>query len=105
MQHFGSFQQPTQGFKDVHLPAPDSISTSFEELRSDEGEWSEIDERKSERRRKWLRAYAVAVAIITVLFILFTQWLDNYIEQNGPAYKNPQLQQELREILEQRDSH
>jgi len=110
VQHFGNFQQPVQGIKDIHLPAPDSISTSFYELRFDEvdgrGVWSEIDvaERKNARRRKWTRALGIAGVIVILLFILFTRWLDNYIEQNSAAYENPQLQQELREILDQRDS-
>jgi len=98
VQHFGNFQQPIRGLKDDHLPAPDSISASF-----DEGEWSEIDERKSARRRKWLRAYAVAVAIITVLFILFTLWLDAQIKQREGelyAFVRP-TQEQLQEIVEQ----
>lgn len=87
VQHFGNFQQPIRGIKDDHLPAPDSIS--FFGSQFDEGAWAESDAavRKSERRRKWLRAYAVAVAIITVLFILFTLWLDNRIKQfDGELY-------------------
>ena len=81
VQHFGSLQRPVRGSKDVHLPEPDSVSISFDEPRSDE---SEIDaaERKSARRRKWIRAFAAAGMIVIVLFILFTLWLDNYINQH-----------------------
>jgi len=103
VQHFGSFQQPVQGFKDIHLPAPDSISSGFDELPFDE---AEIDaaERKSARRRKWLRAYAVVVAIITVLFILFTLWLDSYIKQREGEHISPgalEEKQRMQELVEQ----
>lgn len=103
VQHFGSFQQPVQGLKDVHLPAPDSISTSFDESQFDEAEIEAV-EHKGVRRRNWLRIYAVVVAVLTVLFILYSLWLGAHIDQSSDAYKNPQLQQKLRVILETRDS-
>ena len=98
VQSFGSFQQPVQGIKDVHLPAPDSISAGFDEAEI------EAAEHKGMRRKNWLRIYAIVVAILTVLFILYSLWLGAHIDQNSAAYKNPQLQQKLREILETRDS-
>ena len=100
VQHFGSFQQPVQGMKDVHLPAPDFVSTSFDEPRFDEAE-----ERKSARRRKWIRAFAVAGAIVIVLFILFTHWLDNYIKQYDSELYPIEYwtQEQLQEIVEQRE--
>lgn len=73
VQHFGSFQQPIRGRKNPQLPEPDSVSVDFYESQFDEGD---------KRRSKWLRVYAVVVAIITVLFILFTLWLDNNIKQH-----------------------
>ena len=103
VQHFGSFQQPVQGLKDVHLPAPDSISSGFDEPQFDEAE-IEAAEHKGVRRRNWLRIYAVVVAVLTVLFILYSLWLGAHIDQSSAANKNTQLQQELREILEARDS-
>jgi len=103
VQHLGNFQQPIRGLKDDHLPAPDSVS--FYESRFDEEAWpeGEAEWRKNERRRKWLRAYAVAVAIITVLFILFTLWLDAQIKQREGelyAFVRP-TQEQLQEIVEQ----
>lgn len=88
VQSFGNFRQPVWGRKNSHLPEPDSIVTGFDDSQFDE---SEIDaaERKSARRGKWLRAYAVVVAIITVLFILFTLWLEDYIERNEEKFTLP----------------
>lgn len=93
VQNFGSFQQPVRGSKNAHLPEPDSISIGFDEPLSDEGDgrgaWSEIDaaERKSARRRKWIHAFAAVGAIVVMLFILFTLWLDNYIKQHEEALR------------------
>ena len=117
VQSFGGLQLPVRGRKNPHLPEPDSVS--FYESQFDEcdgrGEASEIDAagHKGVRRRNWLRIYAVVVAVLTVLFILYSLWLGAHIDrhegesafdQNSAAYKKSQLQQELREILEIRDS-
>lgn len=102
VQSFGNFQQPVRGRKNPHLPEPDSVS--FYESQFDE---TEIDaaERKSARRRKWLRAYAVVVAIVTVLFILFTLWLDHNIKQHEEEFRMvlPHITEQLQEQAEKQE--
>ena len=106
VQHFGSFQLPVRGSKNAHLPEPDSVSIGFDESRFDESE-VEAAERKSARRRKWKIALGAIGATILVLFMLFSLWLEAYIERNEEKFTLPsrymteQLQEQVEKQMEE----